>query len=325
MSLGRLEKVKLREVWTTEDKDFTPWLALPANLPILSDTIGIELELEAHEKNVGPFRADILCKDSATDNWVLIENQLERTDHTHLGQLMTYAAGLRAVTIIWIAERFTDEHRAAIDWLNNITSKAINFFALEIELWKIGDSAIAPKFNIVAQPNDWSKTITAITDTEQITPTKQLQLNFWMRLREFLRENDSDLKPQKPLPQHWSNFAIGRSYFHISATVNTQTQRLGCILVMTGPDALAHFSLLQNDKTDIEREFDYDLVWRDMPGRTEKHVSFFSENRDLNNEDSWPEYYKWFANILGKFYSVFGQRIKQLDASQYMNDEIENS
>jgi hypothetical protein len=147
--LGRLQKVDLREAWVSEANDFTPWLAQEENLKLLGDTIGIELELESQEKSVGPFRADILCKDTVTDNWVLIENQLERTDHTHLGQLLTYAAGLNAVTIVWIAERFTEEHRATLDWLNERTDEKINVFGLEVELWRIGDSPIAPKFNII--------------------------------------------------------------------------------------------------------------------------------------------------------------------------------
>src|SRR5437762_8950858 len=147
-SLGRLEKIPLREVWTNESSDFTPWLARGENLKLLAETVGIELECEAQEKEVGPFRADILCKNTATDSWVLIENQLERTDHCHLGQLLTYAAGLEAVTIVWVAERFTEEHRATLDWLNERTDEKINFFGLEVELWRIGDSAIPPKFNI---------------------------------------------------------------------------------------------------------------------------------------------------------------------------------
>ena len=126
--LGRLEKVELRSVWGTEDQDFTPWLAQEENLNVLADTIGVDLELEAQEKSVGTFRADILCKDTGTGDWVLIENQLERTDHTHMGQLMTYAAGLQAVTIVWVSLRFTDEHRAALDWLNDITDERFRFF-----------------------------------------------------------------------------------------------------------------------------------------------------------------------------------------------------
>jgi hypothetical protein len=151
ISLGRLEAVDIRAVWTDEAREFTPWLAGEANLKLLGDTIGLDLELEAQEKQVGPFRADIPCKDTVTGAWVLIENQLERTDHTHLGQLMTYAAGLDAVTIVWIAERFTDEHRAALDWLNHVTNGTVNFFGLETQVWRIGDSAMAPKFNIVTR------------------------------------------------------------------------------------------------------------------------------------------------------------------------------
>jgi hypothetical protein len=153
ISLGRLEKVDLRDIWTTEATDFTPWLARQENLAVLGETLGIELELEAQERAVGPFRADILCKDIGTDRWVLIENQLERTDHVHLGQLLTYASGLEAVTIIWIAARFTEEHRSTLDWLNRITDESFRFFGLEVELWRIGTSAAAPKFNIVSKPS----------------------------------------------------------------------------------------------------------------------------------------------------------------------------
>lgn len=139
INLGRLHSVDLREAWASESSDFTPWLAQEENLKLLGETIGIELELESQETEVGPFRADILCKDTATDNWVLIENQLERTDHSHLGQLLTYAAGLNAVTIVWIAQRFTEEHRAALDWLNEHTDGNINLLG-----WKssYGGSAL---------------------------------------------------------------------------------------------------------------------------------------------------------------------------------------
>ena len=130
-----------------EASDFTPWLAQQDNITLLGEAIGIELEVETQEKNVGPFRADILCRDTVNGHYVLVENQLERTDHGHLGQLLTYAAGLDAVTVVWVAARFTEEHRAALDWLNRATSTEFNFFGLEIEVWRIGDSAMAPKFN----------------------------------------------------------------------------------------------------------------------------------------------------------------------------------
>jgi hypothetical protein len=178
--LGRLERVDVRNIWSTEAGHFTPWLARDENSELLGDTIGMELEVEAQEKAVGPFRADILCKNSANDDWVLIENQLELTDHKHLGQLLTYAAGLDAVTIVWVAPNFTDEHRAALDWLNTITDERFNFFGLEVELWRIGTSQIAPKFNVVSKPNGWAKSIkTGAKDLQEgkLTETKQLHWN----------------------------------------------------------------------------------------------------------------------------------------------------
>ena len=174
--LGRLQQIRdIKKYWEREATDFTPWLAKNENLSLLGDTIGIDLELEAQEKNVGPFRADILCRDTANSQWVLIENQLEKTDHTHLGQLITYAAGLHAVTIVWLSARFTDQHRSAIDWLNEITNESFSFFGLEIELWKVDDSLPAPKFNIVSKPNDWSKTVSS---TKKIGSSKAAHMAF---------------------------------------------------------------------------------------------------------------------------------------------------
>jgi hypothetical protein len=149
--LGRLTRVDLRNIWTSESSDFTPWLAREENLTVLGEALSIDLELEAQEKAVGPFRADILCKDIGTGAWVLVENQLERTDHSHLGQLLTYASGLEAVTIVWIAARFTEEHRSTLDWLNKITDESFRFFGLEVELWRIGDSPAAPKFKLASE------------------------------------------------------------------------------------------------------------------------------------------------------------------------------
>ncbi len=153
-NLGRIERVSVRSIWPSESGDFTPWLA--ENLHFLGEAIGTELELEVEEKSVGSFRADILAKDISTDSWVLIENQLGRTDHCHLGQLITYAAGLKAVTIVWIAEQFTDEHTAALDWLNTISDDSVCFFGVQVEVWSINEST-APKFNVVNRPNSWIK------------------------------------------------------------------------------------------------------------------------------------------------------------------------
>ncbi len=180
-NLGSLQKVELREIWASESSDFTPWLTRPENLKLLGDTIGIELDLDSQEKEVGPFRCDIVCKD-ADGRVVVIENQIEDTDHSHLGQLLTYAAGLDAIIVVWVAQEFTEEHRAAIDWLNENINTGVSFFAIEIEAWKIGDSAPAPKFNIVAKPNKWSHTIKQSVKSGDLTETQKLRIEYWAAL-----------------------------------------------------------------------------------------------------------------------------------------------
>lgn len=326
VTLGRLARVELRDIWKSEAQDFTPWLAHEANLKILGDTIGIDLELEAQEKDIGPFRADILCKDTTNGNWVLIENQLERTDHIHLGQLLTYAAGLQAVTIVWVSANFREEHRATLDWLNEITDERFRFFGLEVELWRIGESVPAPKFNVVSKPNDWTRTIggaaKSIAD-QAITETKQLQLRYWSALREFLIERRSPLKPQKPFPQHWTHFAIGRAYFWLTAAMNMRENRIAVYLCMGGDEAKAHFYLLCRDKDAIEHEFRSALEWRELPDGKESHIVLQKPDTDPGDQSDWPAQHAWMAEVLERFDGIFRQRIKNLDAAEWTAGEIQ--
>lgn len=258
--LGSLEKVELRNVWQREDGDFTPWLA--ENLSRLGDAIGLDLALEGQEQWVGPFRADIVAKDTITGSWVLIENQLERTDHAHLGQLITYAAGVDAVTIVWIAARFTEEHRAALDWLNTITDRAINFFGIEVHLYQVDDSRPAVKFELISKPNDWTKTIREIrTSSGELTETQQLQLEYWTQFANYLEDKGSILKSQKPRPLNWSDFAIGRTNFTLSASMNTRETNLTVNLILKGDDAKPHFYLLKEEQEAIEEEIGFGLSW----------------------------------------------------------------
>jgi hypothetical protein len=315
--LGRLERVNVRDVWVGEASAFTPWLAKAENLDLLSETVGIELELEAQEKDVGPFRADLLCKNTADNSWVLIENQLERTDHTHLGQLLTYAAGLQAVTIVWVAQRFTEEHRATLDWLNEITDERFNFFGLEVELWRIGISPVAPKFNVVCKPNDWSKTISDAAkgfENGELTETKQLQLEYWTELRKLLIDGGSFIKPQKPLPQHWYTFAVGRSYFHLSAVANTRDDWLAVMLVMTGPQAKPHFNMLKVERSAIESEIGAELLWEELPAKKESRVSLRLPVTDFTDRKLWPQQHQWIRQKLEAFHKAFSLRVKALDA-----------
>ncbi len=178
--LGKMIKfTDLRSVWPHEANDFTKWLALEENLALLGDTIGIDLELEERESSVGSFSVDIFAKEVGSDRKVIIENQLEDTNHDHLGKLITYASGKDAEVIVWVVKRARDEHRQAIEWLNQHTDNNLGFFLLEIELWQIGDSEKAPRFNIVEKPNEWTKTMKSIDGLSNIA---LLKLDFWLSL-----------------------------------------------------------------------------------------------------------------------------------------------
>lgn len=314
-NLGRLESVDLRNAWPKEASDFTPWLAREENLSLLGKTIGIELELEAQEQSVGPFRADILCKDTRNGDWVLIENQLEWTDHTHLGQILTYAAGLKAVTIIWIADRFTEEHRATLDWLNDITDNRFNFFGIEVELWRIGDSSAAPKFNIVSQPNDWTRTIKEVTKGE-LTETKRLQLEFWTEHRKMLEDRGGPINPVKPLPQNSTWFAVGRTGFGLVAGMNTRKKRFSVSLVCYPPHHREHFQLLQASKDEIEAEIGEPLD----PYEAEKSCWLAIERKDTDPLDrtSWPDQMRWLCDKLELFDKVFRERVANLEAEEHI-------
>jgi len=328
MNLGRLEKITaLRDIWKTEAQDFTPWLAREENLALLGETINLELELEAVEKDVGPFRADILCQDTDDGSLVLVENQVERTDHTHLGQLLTYAAGLNTVTIVWIAKKFTDEHRATLDWLNEITGEKINFFGLEIELWRIGNSAIAPKFNVVSKPNDWTKgkgSSSSVMKQIELTPAKTLQLDFWKSFRDYVLENSTVFRPRKASPCHWMSFGIGTSKAHVSALLNTQNKLISvCLNITCRDDRIALFNLLEQDKETIEQELGNPLVWEEKPEKKSSTIIIRNTGMDPNNKNTWGQQQQWMLKQLEKFRQIFGSRIRNMDVGDWQPEDIE--
>lgn len=315
-SLGRLERVDLRNIWLSEAAGFTPWLAQPENLSVLAEAVGFELELEAQERNVGPFRADILCKDVETGHWVLIENQLERTDHTHLGQLLTYASGLQAVTIIWIAAKFTEQHRSTLDWLNEITDERFSFFGLEVELWRIGDSLAAPKFNIISKPNDWSRDVNVAAraiSAEPVTDTKQKQLAYWTQWRDRLDAAPGAYRIRKPAAQHWLDFSIGRANYWVSATLNAPERRAGIELNMrNSPDNKLNFETLSSERSAIEDEFGEPLIWLPLAGKKSSRVAAYKTDIDPLDESNWPELLDWMQITFDRFQQIFRARIRSL-------------
>jgi hypothetical protein len=316
MNLGKLQRVDLRSVWESESQDFTPWLAREGNLKELGDTIGMELELIAQEQFVGPYRADILCKDVLSQNFVLIENQLEKTDHSHLGQILTYASGLGAKTVVWVARQFTDEHRAALDWLNEITEEDYGFFALEIELWRIGESDPAPKFNIISKPNEWRRTVSDTARTPgELPERRRFYQSYWTAFRDYLQQRPgTTLRSQKPPPDHWTNFAIGRSGFYLTATASVEKHRLGAELYMRPGDIdpKEAFRRLESQKADIEREVGLQLEWQELKDAKGSRIAVYRQDVQLDQDNDWPNQFAWLAERLEGIDRAFRSRIRTL-------------
>jgi len=324
--LGRLTRVDLREVWTSEASKFTPWLARPENLGLLAETLGIELELEAQEKAVGSFRADILCKEIDFNSWVLIENQLERTDHSHLGQLLTYASGLEAATIVWIAARFTEEHRSTLDWLNKITDDSFRFFGLEVELWRIGDSPAAPKFNVVSKPNNWSRSIVqaarAIDDAE-LSETRLKQRAYWEAFHAVLNQLNGAVRGnRKAQPQSWMAYPIGRSGFHLGAVMVRPKRCIRAELYISGDWAKACLRALQQEQDAIQRELGYSLQWEELPDARDSRISVYLNDVDPVDERDWQRQHGWLAARLNDMHRVFSGRVRDLDLDFQANEDL---
>jgi hypothetical protein len=239
--LGKLIKVEdLRTVWKHEALDFTKWLSKSENLALLGDEIGIEMNLIEREASIGNFSVDILAEEENTGRKIIIENQLEITDHDHLGKLITYASGYDAEIIIWVVKEVREEHRQAIDWLNEHTDEKLNFFIVKLELWRIDDSPCAVKFQVVSRPNDWTKSIRQSTIKSNLTETKLLQLEFWKQFKEFVTAKGTTLKLRKALPQNWYDMSYGVSGANIVLTINTQSKLIGCEIYMPDSKELFH-------------------------------------------------------------------------------------
>lgn len=299
-NLGIIRKISdLRTIWPHEAHDFTKWLSKEENLAALSDEIGIDIVLTETESSVGSFNVDIFAAEEGTSRKIIIENQLEDTNHDYLGKIITYASGKGAEIIIWIVKRARDEHRQAIEWLNQHTDENIGFFLVEIELWAIDNSLPAPKFNVIERPNDWAKTMKA---AEGLSQTKKLQLDFWSAFAEYAsskQEMHQLFKKRKPQAQHWYSQSVGSSLYEINFLVNSQKKSIGAdIYIWNNKDLFHHF---ETHKNEIEQELGYTAEWIEA---TKACRILISHPGDINKPATWPTSFDWFCMIFPKLKSI---------------------
>ena len=314
--LSKLEIVdNIREVWPTEAADFTPWLA--DSIELLGDTLGMDLELEQTEASVGGYSLDILARDLNVNRKVVIENQLERTDHDHLGKLLTYAAGFDTYAVVWLTKEFRDEHRQALDWLNQRTGEDTLFFGVVIELFKIGDSLPAPHFDLVAAPNEWQKESGARAtkpDDDDVSPKGERYRAFFQELINDLREKHGFTKAKKGQPQNWSSFGSGSTGFSYGVDFSKGDRIRVYLYIDTGDSErnLEIFDKLQKDKASIEGSLDCELVWERMDDSRACRIAIYRDGSIMDDADTLNEIHNWVVCKLLDFKKVFTPHILEL-------------
>lgn len=302
--LGNLEKVEdLRVIWKHEAADFTPWLADEDNINILGDTIGIEISEVMTEAPVGGFSADIIAKESGTDRIIVIENQLEDSNHDHLGKIITYASGREASIIIWIVKNAREEHKKAIEWLNNNMDENIDLFLIQIELWKIDNSVPAPRFNVLEQPNTWAKELKKIS--YEMSDSMILKLEYWTAFSEIVfkdTEFSRLFNRRKPSTDHWYSVSAGNSEFHFSFLLNTVRNIIAVeCYISNNKDLYRQFYF---NKEKIESVIGAPLDWRELPNKKASRI-LIEKAADLNDKNDWGNQFNWLQETGIKFHKAF--------------------
>lgn len=283
--LGRLKEVPLREVWQHEQYDFSEWLSKEENLNLLGEQIGLTLIEPETERFVGPFRCDIVCKDEISGQIVLIENQLEPTNHDHLGKIITYASGLNASVVVWIVEDAKEEHANAIEWLNNHIDSTVSFFLMEIHAMKIGDSDPAPMFKIIEQPNDFLVQVKKSGNNLKDSEGKASRLEFWSMFNEFLLEKGRPINVRKATTDHWYDVAIGVSKAHISITLVNSANKIGVEIHIPADKQL--YDSLYSNKDQIEQAIGHELIWMRLDDKKASRIVTYIQGLDFDNKENY--------------------------------------
>ena len=307
VNLSKLEEISdLRKVWPREAQDFTPWLANEDNIGSLSDAIGIDIAIDEEESPVGDFSVDIFAREIDTGRKVIIENQLESTNHDHLGKLITYASGKSAEIIVWLVKHAREEHRAAIEWLNNHTDDQVAFFLCEIKLYKIGNSSPAVKFEVVERPNDWAKDVKKADSTSAV---QQRRYDYWVAFQDYAFRDPRfarEFNHRKPGLDHWMSFSIGSSSCHMALLQLHKRQSLTVELYISNDKDLFHS--LYEHRAEIESESGLKLDWRELPHRKASRI-LTEKKFELTNASQWNTQFEWAVDVMLRMKKAFKKYI----------------
>ena len=287
MSIGKLKEVDIRELWKHEQYDFSEWLSKKENIENLNEILGLTLVDISKETYVGTYRCDLFAKDETTGIKVIIENQLEISNHDHLGKIITYASGLDAKVVVWIVKEAREEHRSAIEWLNNNTNSNVNFFLIEIHAYKIGNSDPAPMFQVVEQPNDFIKNNKSTNRDESMNKSQSQRIEFWNQFNNVVIERGKPFNIRKPTTDHWYNIAIGTSDAHIDITLVNKDSLIGVELYITDNKEL--FDKLYSRKDEIEEELVFQLDWRRLDNSKASRIVYHIKGLNFDDHSNYDE------------------------------------
>jgi Domain of unknown function (DUF4268) len=310
--LGKLRTVDARDAWQHEAHQFTPWLA--EHVGLLGEALGLELEVESTEVSVGDFNVDVVARETGSGRRLIVENQLEQTNHGHLGQILTYTSGTDPAYVVWIATRFRDEHRQALDWLNAHTEEGIDFFGVELELLQIDDSPLAPHFKVVAQPNEWAKTARHAASEGG---TSELSLRYQRFLNDVLarykKVRPHDTSTSRALPQSWLPFGAGRAGFGFVWSIAKKRMRVE-LYIDTGPTAKGFFDALEAQRDEIEATLGAPISWERLDARKSSRLAVYHDVPDAPPFEENEELKIWAVEMMVRWTAVLRPRIKALVA-----------
>ena len=308
MKLGKLQEIDIREVWQHEQYDFSKWLAGEENIQELGNSLNLSLTDIETEKFVGNYRCDILCKDELTGKVVLIENQLESTNHDHLGKIITYASGLDASVVVWIVASARPEHASAIEWLNKHTSDDLSFFLVEVHAYKIGDSDPAPQFKIIEQPNDFAKSVKAISKNSDISDSERSRLEFWTQLNEVIEERGKPFNKRKASTDSWYSIAMGSSECQITIELVNKKHKIRVSVWIHDNKEL--FDKFYDNKELIEAACGFELDWERLDDKKAAIICTYVPGLDFDNQSNYPELINKVIDLVLTFRKVFVPYIK---------------
>lgn len=287
MNIGKLKEVDIRNLWKHEQYDFSEWLSQSENIKLLDDILGLTLTDITKEAYVGSYRCDIFAKDESSGIKVIIENQLEASSHDHLGKIITYASGLDAEVIVWIVKQAKEEHRSAIEWLNNNTNNNVNFFLIELHAYTIENSVPAPFFEVIEKPNGFIKNSKINGEQDNLNKSQSERLEFWNRFNEILIDRGKPFNVRKATTDHWYDVALGTSEAHVSINL-VNKESVVCIDLYIN-DNKELFDILYSRKDIIENDLGFKLIWDRLDNGKASRIKYKIKGLNYDNHSNYDE------------------------------------